>query len=139
MSQEKTKDLVYMLGTFMVIEYGTHLSEMTSEAARVPGSCVLGGSPGLAPTTIFICCRGSQHVNQQSKGCRAQGGNMAGELDRDIEGLRLCVEGMEMSSERMRKANLEYLYDRFILQPVRDARRKAEERSKPHTSLPTVG
>jgi hypothetical protein len=51
-------------------------------------------------------------------------------MDNDIKGLSLCIEGMELVSERMRRATIEFLWDKYILQPIRIARREAEEAAK---------
>ena len=36
------------------------------------------------------------------------------DLDRDLEALHLGVQAMETSTPRMRKATLEYLWDRYV-------------------------
>ena len=32
----------------------------------------------------------------------------------DVNGLQVCMAGMEMTSQRMRKATLEYLWDKYV-------------------------
>lgn len=34
--------------------------------------------------------------------------------DKDLDGLRRCCEGVEMTSKRMRKATLEFLWDKYV-------------------------
>lgn len=41
-------------------------------------------------------------------------------VDNDIVGLQKCIEGMEITCERMRKATLDFLWDKYILSPLRD-------------------
>ena len=42
---------------------------------------------------------------------------MTKRLDLDIKALRACVRALDRSSSRMRKANVEYLYDRYVRHP----------------------
>lgn len=35
-------------------------------------------------------------------------------MDRDIKGLKLCLQGMEMTSEKMRLPTIEFLFDKYI-------------------------
>ena len=49
---------------------------------------------------------------------------MSKKLDPDFKGLKTCVRGMEFTTPRMRKATLEYLWDRYINQPIRDLHRQ---------------
>jgi hypothetical protein len=44
---------------------------------------------------------------------------MTKRLDPDIKGLNACVRGMEMTSDRMRKATLEFLWDKYVVAPLR--------------------
>ncbi len=49
-------------------------------------------------------------------------------LDPDIKCLRACVRAIEATSPRMRRANLEYLWDRYVTHAPKgliSARRKA--------------
>ena len=40
-------------------------------------------------------------------------------LDKDILGLKYGIKSMETSTPRMRKATLEDLWDRYVLDPLR--------------------
>lgn len=45
---------------------------------------------------------------------------MSKKIDRDIRVLRACVRALDQSSnDRMLKANLEFLYDRYITHPAK--------------------
>lgn len=50
-------------------------------------------------------------------------------LDQDIDGLKFICKGLEMTSERMRRASLVFAWDKYVLQPIRDAK-KLEEQKK---------
>lgn len=39
---------------------------------------------------------------------------MSKKIDKDIEGLKKCIEGMDMTSDRMKRATLEFLWDKYI-------------------------
>lgn len=57
---------------------------------------------------------------------------MSKRLDSDIKALRACVRALDRSSSpRMLKANVEYLYDRYVRNPprVRDASEQRFDRS----------
>lgn len=50
------------------------------------------------------------------------------ERDCDFRALKMCVKYLgEVSSERMRRPTLEFLWDKFVLQPERDRLRKGEK------------
>lgn len=42
-------------------------------------------------------------------------------IDADIKGLKMADKGMRLTSERMRAATLLFLWDKYVLQPQRDA------------------
>lgn len=48
-----------------------------------------------------------------------------GDVDNDIEGLRLMFEGMQKITPRMRQASIELVWDKYILQPLRDEKERA--------------
>jgi hypothetical protein len=41
----------------------------------------------------------------------------------DVDALEAAAKAIEATTPRMRKASLEYLWDRFVLQPIRDRER----------------
>lgn len=52
---------------------------------------------------------------------------MTKKLDRDLKVLKACVRAIKKSScERMVKANVEYLYDRFVRHPPKRATAEGE-------------
>jgi hypothetical protein len=48
-------------------------------------------------------------------------------IDRDIKGLEKCIEGMEIISDHMREATLEFLWDKYVLDPIRKKQQKSSE------------
>ncbi len=44
-------------------------------------------------------------------------------MDKDIKALRACVRALDQSSDgRMRRVNVEYLYDRYVRNPSKTLR-----------------
>ena len=50
---------------------------------------------------------------------------MSKKMDRDFLGLKYGIKSMETTTERMRRATLEYLWDRYILDPLRKKDKKS--------------
>ena len=48
------------------------------------------------------------------------------ELDNDLEALHLGIKAMEISTPRMRKPTLEYLWDRYVTHGNKDKAPKTE-------------
>jgi len=48
---------------------------------------------------------------------------MTQRLDPDIKGLKACVRGMDVTTPRMRKATLDFLWDKYALAPLYDYQR----------------
>lgn len=56
---------------------------------------------------------------------------MTKKLDKDVKVLRACVRALEQSSsERMLRANLDYLYDRYVLHPTKRAPLQPTDKGK---------
>ena len=45
-------------------------------------------------------------------------------MDSDVQALIKCCAGIEETSEKMRQATIEFLWDKYVNQPIRDARKK---------------
>lgn len=52
---------------------------------------------------------------------RRQGEAVTKKLDPDIKGLKMAARGLQITTPRMRRATLEFLWDSFVAQPIRDA------------------
>ena len=44
----------------------------------------------------------------------------------DVKGLKMACRALEMTSERMRAATIEFLIDKYIRQPIRDKQRELQ-------------
>ena len=46
---------------------------------------------------------------------------MTQKLDPDLRALKMADKAMKISTPRMRRSTLEYLWDKYVLKPLRDA------------------
>jgi hypothetical protein len=59
---------------------------------------------------------------------------MTKKIDPAIKGLGLVVRGMEETPEYMRRATVDFIFDKYILQPERDRLKRLKEESEKNTA-----